>query len=153
MTTIAYKNGSFAYDSLITSGGVVTNHDAEKRQTHNGVQFFLTGAVSDWGKLIALYFGDNQINQTSPPIDASALVVDRGRLYQIAVDANDGFWKAPLDWNNHYAIGSGADFALTAMDMGAPASKAVEMAILRDIYSGGKVKTYLDTSKNNPWWR
>jgi ATP-dependent protease HslVU (ClpYQ) peptidase subunit len=41
----------------------------------------------------------------------------------------------------HSAIGSGGDFALTAMDMGGDSKKAIEMAILRDLSTGGKITT------------
>jgi len=41
-----------------------------------------------------------------------------------------------------YSIGSGSDHALTAMDMGATAEKAVEMAMQRDICTGGRIRLY-----------
>jgi ATP-dependent protease HslVU (ClpYQ) peptidase subunit len=40
-----------------------------------------------------------------------------------------------------YAIGSGAAFAMGAMDAGATAKEAVKIAC-RDVYTGGKIRTY-----------
>lgn len=42
-----------------------------------------------------------------------------------------------------FAIGSGRDFALAAMDMGATAKEAVEMAAKRDVYTGGTIRTVI----------
>ena len=40
-----------------------------------------------------------------------------------------------------YAIGSGRDFALAAMRMGADAKKAVKIASEFDIHTGGRIRT------------
>ncbi|MNI98876.1 hypothetical protein D3C73_1578140 [compost metagenome] len=40
-----------------------------------------------------------------------------------------------------YAIGSGTPYAFAAMDMGASAEKAVEMAARRDTSTGGTIRT------------
>ena len=56
--------------------------------------------------------------------------------------ANEAFWKFEMDKNKIYSIGSGSDHALTAMDMGATAEKAVEMAAQRDICTGGRIRVY-----------
>lgn len=42
-----------------------------------------------------------------------------------------------------FAIGSGRDFALAAMDMGASAKEAVEAAAKRDVYTGGTIRTLI----------
>ena len=52
----------------------------------------------------------------------------------------DGFWKSPIPAGAIYAIGSGADHAITAMDMGASAIGAVEMAAKRDTGTGGIIR-------------
>lgn len=55
-------------------------------------------------------------------------------------DDKAGIWKQELDPANPDAIGSGAAYALAAMDMGASAEDAVRAAMKRDIYTGGKVR-------------
>ncbi|MNJ79145.1 hypothetical protein D3C77_770710 [compost metagenome] len=56
-------------------------------------------------------------------------------------DDKTGIWRQELDPANPDAIGSGAPYALAAMDMGASAEDAVRAAMKRDIYTGGKIRT------------
>ncbi|MNE69347.1 hypothetical protein D3C80_1650660 [compost metagenome] len=59
----------------------------------------------------------------------------------VSVDDATGLWKSPVLLDRPYAIGSGTPYAFAAMDMGASAEKAVEMAARRDISTGGRVRT------------
>lgn len=138
MTTIAYRDGIFAYDSRTMQGSVIVDSHAKKLTIAKGVAFILCGARSDEERLIAAYFGE----PAGKHVDCSAYVIDQGRIYEISVDNDTGFWKCPLDLRKHRACGSGAPYALTAMDMGADAVTAVRMAILRDSNSGGRINTY-----------
>ncbi|MCE1010273.1 proteasome subunit beta [Pseudomonas monteilii] len=137
MTTIAYKDGVIAYDSRVTRGDLITDDDCDKCIERDGVKFFLTGAVCDYDALVGAYFG------TSPSgkVDASAIVLHDGNLMMVAVDDDTGLWKSPLKADRPYAIGSGTPYAFAAMDMGASAEKAVEMAARRDTSTGGRVRT------------
>lgn len=139
MTTIAYKDGVIAYDSRITANDLITNDSANKKYELNGVVFFMSGATCDYKKFHNLYFGGTEpIND----IDASALVVDKGELFLVAVCEKSGMWKQPMQLDNPCALGSGSNFALTAMDLGFSAFEAVKVAITRDCKSGGMVNTY-----------
>ena len=55
-----------------------------------------------------------------------------------------------LPLKNFLAIGSGADYALGALDRGADASDAVETAIRFDVSSGGKVESYFIEQDMHP---
>lgn len=137
MTTIAYKDGVIAYDSQITRGDVITYDDYEKCIEQGGVKFFCSGAVPDFQRLVDAYFGAKQDGN----IDATALVLDGESLMMVAVDDATGLWKSPVLLDRPYAIGSGTPYAYAAMDMGASAEKAVEMAARRDTGTGGRVRT------------
>lgn len=137
MTTIAYKDGVIAYDSQITRGDVITYEDYEKCIEQAGVKFFCCGTVSDYQRLVDAYFGAKPDGN----IDATALVLDGDSLMMVAVDDTTGLWKSPVMRDRPYAIGSGTPYAFAAMDMGASAEKAVEMAARRDTSTGGKVRT------------
>lgn len=137
MTTIAYKDGVIAYDSQITRGDVITYDDYEKCIEQAGVKFFCCGTVSDYQRLVDAYFGAKPDGN----IDATALVLDGDSLMMVAVDDATGLWKSPVMRDRPYAIGSGTPYAFAAMDMGASAEKAVEMAARRDTSTGGKVRT------------
>ncbi|UFQ02245.1 Ntn hydrolase family protein [Pseudomonas fitomaticsae] len=137
MTTIAYKDGVIAYDSRQTRDGAIVSDDCSKCAVVDGVSFLLAGAVCDEKALIAAYFGTS-----SPvPVECSGYVVDGGKLLMVGHDDKTGIWKQELDPSNPDAIGSGAPYALAAMDMGASAEGAVRAAMKRDIYTGGKVRT------------
>ncbi|WP_122432111.1 proteasome subunit beta [Pseudomonas viridiflava] len=136
MTTIAYKDGVIAYDSQITSGNTITYDDYEKCHEVKGVKFVMSGKTSDYEHLQSAWFGA----PVTRNLDAAAIVFDGERLWYIGADTDSGFWKCPVSGSGTYAIGSGADHALTAMDMGATSGDAVEMAKKRDTGTGGQVR-------------
>lgn len=137
MTTIAYKDGIIAYDSRQIRDSRIVSDNVNKCRVVNGVSFFLSGVVSDEKALIDAYFG------TPSPIalECSGYAVDAGKLMRIGFDENTGIWKQDLDPENPDAIGSGTQYAITAMDMGASAEDAVRAAMKRDIYTGGTIRT------------
>lgn len=138
MTTIAYKNGVIAYDSQITCGSYITYDDYQKCQEVNGVKFIMCGKTCDYTALQDAYFGGS----VTRDVDASAIVIDGGELWCIGANVQDGFWKSPIPISAIYAIGSGAEHAITAMDMGADCVKAVEMAAKRDAGTGGTINSF-----------
>lgn len=139
MTTIAYKDGVIAYDSQITCGSTVTYDDYEKCHEVKGVKFFMCGKTCDYTALQNAYFGAAVTRE----VDASAIVADGEGLWCVGAGVEDGFWKSPIPASAIYAIGSGADHAITAMDMGATAYQAVQMAAKRDTGTGGLIRTVI----------
>ncbi|MDY7559949.1 proteasome subunit beta [Pseudomonas sp. CCC3.2] len=138
MTTIAYKDGVVAYDSRSTAREKIVSDDAEKCIEEWGVKFILSGCASDFPALMDAYFGSEPRGN-----GIAGFAIDGGALWLIGISEDDGFWKERLRLDQSCAIGSGADHAITAMDMGASAAEAVEMAKKRDIYSGGLVRTLI----------
>lgn len=138
MTTIAYKDGVIAYDSRSCSGSTITDDDYEKCVERNGVLFWVTGCVSDIEDLISIYFGA----EPRANIDCTALVWDGETLHKCSVDDNTGLWRETISMYKTLAMGSGYHHAWTAMDMGASAAQAVEMAMKRDTFTGGRVRTF-----------
>lgn len=139
MTTIAYKDGVIAYDGRQTRNDRIVSDDAPKCQVVDGVSFFLSGAVCDEKALIAAYFG----TPSTVPVECSGYVVDGGKLMMVGHDDKTGIWKQELELSNPDAIGSGAAYALAAMDMGASAEDAVRAAMKRDIYTGGMIRVVI----------
>ncbi len=138
MTTIVYKNNLIAYESLLTHNGIVTDDDYDKRIISKGVSFFFVGPVPDYQVFISLYEG----GPGKPGACAAAIIYDHGELLQGGIDEDDSFWKEPIDRKKSLALGSGRSFALGAIDMGASAYMAVKMAVKRDCYSGGRIRTF-----------
>jgi 20S proteasome alpha/beta subunit len=136
MTTIAYKNGVIAYDSRRTCDGRIVTDRADKKRERDGHVFFGSGSTSDILSLMDAFFGA----KIEGECDAQVIVVHDGHVTEI-IWTEGRLFKYPVD--HEYAIGSGSDNAITAMDMGATAAEAVEMAMKRDTATGGQVRTLL----------
>ena len=139
MTTIVYKDGVIAYDSRITAGDMIVTDNYNKKIISNGRTYFISGAAMDYPVIIRLYEGgDGEVNGTT-----TALVVEpNGDLFVAAANKDSKLWVERTKRDEIEALGSGEMYAYTAMDMGADAKLAVQMAIKRDMYSGGRVRTY-----------
>jgi len=141
MTTIAIKDGVVASDSRLTQGGQVVDDKFNKRRESNGVQFFIAGNITDDEQVIASYFqGDDVIEDITGKPCADFIIVDGKNAYYGSIE-EEGFWKMLIQTNTPYAIGSGASYALGAMDAGATAKEAVKIAC-RDVFTGGIIRTY-----------
>lgn len=143
MTTIAYKNGVIAYDSSMSCGAQVVYDNYEKMVIIEGVRFFMCGTPAHQGKFATLFFGRAVATEE---LDMSVLAVDRnGQVWHCSVESHKdqhSFWKLPLMENEPYAIGSGQEYALGAMDAGADVETAVKIAAKRDVYTGGAIKVF-----------
>lgn len=139
MTTIAYKDGVVAYDSRMTAHDMIISDNRDKKYEKDGVVFFIAGAECCNENIISAYFSRGYDENHT---DISAFVYDDGKLFIASFDQDDIFYKYTLDQSECYTIGSGQRHAWTAMDMGASADKAVEMAMKRDVNTGGVVEWY-----------
>ena len=139
MTTIGYRDGIVATDTLTVAGTMVVDHNTEKFIERNGVKFFICGATSDHIKLVEEY-----LSPTGRDIgDAEAIVVEADLIYVVGrEDEGKGIYKCPNNRLNFISLGSGTRFAIAAMDHGKSAKDAVEYAMRRDIYTGGEVRVY-----------
>jgi ATP-dependent protease HslVU (ClpYQ) peptidase subunit len=138
MTTIAYHKESktIATDSLMTAGDVISSSNKVKMTKVDGYKFFISGTVADEDLLISSYFGCNIDSE----IDCISFVVEPdGAIFEYCVGRNRSY-KTPL--NENATIGSGEQFALSAMDFGCNAKDAVKYACTRDTRSGGRVRVY-----------
>ena len=134
MTTIAYDGQTVAYDSRLSKANGIMSDKYSKLMTVQGVQFIFCGVPSDKDLLPDAYF-NNQLEGTA---EISALIIDQGKVYEIACYEDIEILEVTgMPW----AIGSGSDHALTAMDLGQSAREAVKSAMKRDMYTGGKIHT------------
>ena len=138
MTTIAYNHESktIAYDSRSTRDMVIISDSVNKRVDKDGVSFFLCGCVADYDLLINIYFGGK--DELVP--ECNAYVVSDNGAFRIGVSESGEFWQQKLEHNE--ALGSGWQWAISAMDMGKSAKDAVEYAKTRDSATGGNVNTF-----------
>jgi ATP-dependent protease HslVU (ClpYQ) peptidase subunit len=135
MTTIAFDGKTLAADSQSTTGS--TRGRAVKiAKSADG--FVVAGAgefavVKQWIRWVL----DGRPAERQPELadEATVIVLEpRGRAVMFSGSAV----SQPLP-RKQWAIGSGSDFALGAMAMGADARTAVKVACRFDVYSGGRV--------------
>lgn len=138
MTTIAYKDGVIAYDSRESAGHVIYTDKCNKMYTNENGAFFVAGASCFALEFIELLAQSGDITHD---INCEAFWAKDGKIYDSQII--DGYVSAcEIDPKLCWAIGSGASFALAAMDLGKTAEQAVKYAATRDMCTGGKIRTY-----------
>jgi len=141
MTTIVYdhKAQQIAVDSRATSGSMI-NSECFIKWIQDGDDFwFICGAVCDSERLI------QHIKAVDPDkpkwdIECTAFLVSAGAVYQCFVTSDGDPCKSRLTYSE--AIGSGAAFALAALDHGKSALDAVAYAATRDTGTGGEIQVF-----------
>lgn len=133
MTTVAVRKGILAGDSRICAGDtIITNNALKVRKLRDGRLFGYAGNVEEGQRLYEAVKKKELIKLN----DVQALVVEvDGKVYYFEGRA----WVFYPD--QYTAIGTGADFAIAAMDQGATAVEAVRAACKRDSGSGGRVRS------------
>lgn len=141
MTTIAFRDGVMAADSRTTTENVISKVTKvfRKRVGKKTVVIGVCGGVTASRKFVDWYGSGDPMPEDLIPCggqDFDALIWDGSTLwlveelgYPVAVE------------EDYFAIGSGASFALAAMDCGKSAREAVRVACKRDCYSGLPVVT------------
>ena len=144
MTTIAYKDKQIAFDSQCTAGDRIVDINVNKKRSVDGYHFFCAGSVIDIDKLIGAVF--NQEFDLHPKregcLNAVAFLVSPDNLLYKCGYSDDELFLVPMDFKQCDAIGSGEEYAIGAMDAGCSAKEAVKISIGRDIYSGGRIRTF-----------
>lgn len=138
MTTIVYDHnlGLIAYDSRVTMDDVILTDDAEKRVDMDTVQFFMASDERHETAFINAWMAGDPLGSEC---DVQAIVVEGERVsLGRVVDGVLVNSELTCSW----AIGSGAQYAIGAMDAGSSAIEAVEIASHRDPGTGGRIRTY-----------
>lgn len=136
MTTIAYNHeaGQVAVDSRMTSCDVINTDKEDKFIENDRGTWIFSGSSCDFKALSSLSHGDS-----STDLDCVAMLISGGKVYGVGVA--DGACSY-TEYSHNKTFGSGAHFALAAMDLGLSAEGAVKYAMTRDIYTGGKVNVF-----------
>lgn len=135
MTTCAYDGNFLATDSLGAIDGVVaTLSEPKLTETSQGIVAMAYDDADD-GKRFAEWFNRKKRGDL-PKLSKgfSALCFHGGKCEYWVRTGCQGYVDPP------FAIGTGAQLAIGAMEHGATAIEAVEVACRRDINSGGKVQ-------------
>lgn len=134
MTTIAYRDGIIAADRLVTAGNMRAGFVTKIFAAHDMV-VGISGSLSDLG-LFQMWF-NSELLDTVPSFsdEVDGIVVDADHnIFYIGAKGN-----RVMVAGEYAAVGSGEEYAMAAMAMGADARKAVEIAIQLDTLSGGGI--------------
>lgn len=141
MTTIAWDGESIASDSQMT--GDFKSIDQQKvfklkKGPYRGAYAGGCGAVTAINQMVEM-LEDGEYEAIDADDDLSATVmVALDSCALLFHSSSTGVIKVAPP----YAVGSGAPFAITAMDCGKTAAEAVAAAIKRDPNSGGAVQVF-----------
>jgi hypothetical protein len=155
MTVIAYRHGVMACDSCWANAGTQIASMIKIKRLSSGA--LLGQAGDNDARAVERLFDKIKNPDHLPTCDELAathvsfeglLALPRGGVFAISIckvdetgwvvteddeEAENGVWQA-TSMGGYAAIGSGSDFALAAMDAGAPARTAVEIACRRSIH-------------------
>ena len=139
MTTIVYKDGVIAYDSRMTAGDMLVSDKYNKLFKRKGVRFILAGSECDFEDFIELYFTHKTKKrvEVENPIDCEGFAFKDGKIELLSCSGEE-FWIDLI--KEPWAIGSGQDYAWGALEMGATAKQAVNVAKKKDVKTGGRVR-------------
>ena len=141
MSTIAYKAGVLAADTLAYGGKYLSppglKHKIRRLKdgTRIGVCTSIVGTSERFMSWVEA--GADPAAWLGEKPDLQALMI---RPNGDAFLATDGlYFSGPIEMTA-WAIGSGSDFAIGAMAMGASAAEAVQIAAQFDRHSGGRIE-------------
>lgn len=141
MTTIAFDGKTMACDTRIVCGNNCYNTDTKIYEN----EFVVIGAAGDAGVGIVLIRDNSVLNPKSYDFDFEALVFvkDTEKVYKVAFYKS---WDCALSSvirvaDSFAAVGSGAPYALAAMECGYSAHGGVAVASKFDTNTGGKIIT------------
>lgn len=141
MTVIAWDGKSLAADKRALTGGGLIRTTTKIFSVLHGLALAGYAGDADAGEEVLAWFADGAQPEKFP-----ASQRDRDNWSGLLVVWNDGrIWKFergpyPIKFApQHFAVGSGRDFALMAMHLGKSAREAVELASIFDSGCGNGV--------------
>jgi hypothetical protein len=137
MTTIATKDGIVACDSQLTGDFM---GKAQKIHVGDGVIVGYCGDLIASEHLVKIYLSGEDVDQKKDidkDDDIELMVVKKSGVYIL-----DKWLREARICGKQFAIGSGSQAAMVAMNMGATPKEAIKEAMKVDPYTGGKIREY-----------
>jgi ATP-dependent HslUV protease subunit HslV len=134
MTTIVYRDGVMAADTRMIQRTAIIGNITKIVRRNDGA---LCGGAGDAAWVVAFhdwFLAGEQGDPPAVPDSCKGLVAVKRRPVELFEQSGAFKFKAP-----YVAIGSGMEFALGAMHMGASAPAAVRTAMKFDPGTGGKL--------------
>jgi len=143
MTTVVYRDGVLAADRQVTMG---VTHVGKMRKVYRRPDGALIGGRGDTSLLVKFFDWFMAGEQGYRPRLKSAYADGDDAETQLiivrpngSVELHDSLGYTPIQKGKFFAIGSGAEVAYGALEMGATAVQAVRAAAKHDIHTGGGV--------------
>lgn len=136
MTTIVYNHTDkeIGIDSRCTIGNLIESDDMIKMRENKGIKFFLCGSSSDIDDVV-----NNFPCDLNNDFYVTGFIIKENVVYYLYCENK----KIKITkQNNSLAVGSGSEFAISAIDFGKNTRQSIEYAISKDNCSGGKVRIY-----------
>lgn len=136
MTTIAYRNGMIAGDTLFSGGGI---HDCTVVKVARNERGDLAGASGEavyCHQFLEWFTGGEKFDAPEVPEGGTAFIVRANDQGRVECWEKPGFFTVMAPY---YAIGSGRELAYGAMAFGAEAHQAVSCAAKHCVHTGGDV--------------
>ena len=153
MTTIAlhYADSVIACDGLETDahGYIIYDECNKLIECENGDIMGCAGDV-DLIEIVTFYwgredFGEHVKSKLRPEHSMSAIYWDAyectWNIYSLGMMVDGEVHEYQQEIKYNYAVGSGKDYAIAAMDFGCSAEGAVEYAAKRDCGTGGRTRS------------
>ncbi|WBA79556.1 hypothetical protein [Endozoicomonas sp. GU-1] len=138
MTTIAWDGKTLASDSRMTCPYIFDGYTGKIRKITVGDEAVLIGVAGGAANagLLFEWVESGMSADAFPQVSniEAILVTGKGAFF-----VEDKSYLIPLESGSKHAVGSGCEYAMSAMMAGKNASKAVEIAIQLDTNSGGQV--------------
>lgn len=131
MTTIAYKDGVLAADSLATFGSA-TFKETKITRLPDGTVVAIAGEGSAGNRFLEWLMGEGEEMPEQQDFAALRVTADGVLVYT-------GEYTTAALTTDPVAIGSGGNFAIAGMHLGMTAAEAVQLATEIDPNSGGPV--------------
>ena len=154
MTTVAYDGTTLASDSRSTmGGGMIYEEDAQKIFPDIG-PFAVLGIAGDYQAAMDTMDMIQDFNKIEHVRGIPAKEV--GDVALIGVTHDGKLWSymgdrsCELRADKPFAVGSGSEYALAAMDLGKTAAEAVVYASTRDLYTNDIVQVATLYSEEEP---
>jgi hypothetical protein len=136
ITTIAYRDGVMASDTLMIKGTTIFGHVVKiVRRESDGALCGGAGNLS-WVQAFHRWFLDGEEGETPPMSEYDNGIIARKNDPEVEIFEESGLFRFEP---NFTSIGCGKEFALAAMSLGADPETAVKTAMQFDPGTGGEV--------------
>ena len=136
LTTIAYRDGVLAGDTLVTAGDEKVGYEKKLHRLKDGRLYAWAGDYRQGLSVLQNLKDGKPLLEPGEECEIDAVLIHPGGLVETVQGGK--FTKETFPF---VALGSGAKYATGAMEMGATAKQAVQIGIKRDTSSGGRIHT------------